>query len=497
MFADSWLDLYLEGRVDAVLDAVERLPHGTVFCSEAHLAKALILVQQGSLESARSEVISARATSLALPQEDKERFEERSAVVELFLTGYHEGLGAAVESGLALLERLDEGAGVADRAVRASVEVFVGMGEARLQHDEEAPLVLLRSSAKTAHETGLLALELTALAESCIPAIAEGRLTEVRALAVDVLARADARGWVGLVTLAPAVAYLGWLDYWQGNFHEARAELERSLSMVLPVDWELRGLTLNFHVKTCLALGDARAARTSATEIGALIESGHTPPWWPSMLAGLQGLILTAEGKTSEALALARMPVKAPEYRLAAAHRAKVLLRAGRPEEALSELDRSPIPGDFVHVECAARCLEAEALAVLGRPGAHLALEKALAAAEPDALWGPFLSGGELFTELLKLHLQHGTSHASAVTQLLGRIGEGHQHHATAWGDTLTDRERVILRYLATNLTNSEIADAEFISVHTAKTHIAHIYRKLGVSNRRSAIRRAAELDLY
>ena len=55
----------------------------------------------------------------------------------------------------------------------------------------------------------------------------------------------------------------------------------------------------------------------------------------------------------------------------------------------------------------------------------------------------------------------------------------------------------MILRYLATNLTNAEIADAEFISVHTAKTHIAHIYRKLGVSSRRSAIRRAAELDLY
>ena len=82
-------------------------------------------------------------------------------------------------------------------------------------------------------------------------------------LAVDVLARADERGWVGLVTLAPAVAYLGWFDYWRGNLREARAQLERSLSMVLPFDWELRGLTLNFHAKTCLSLGDLRAARRS------------------------------------------------------------------------------------------------------------------------------------------------------------------------------------------------------------------------------------------
>ena len=55
----------------------------------------------------------------------------------------------------------------------------------------------------------------------------------------------------------------------------------------------------------------------------------------------------------------------------------------------------------------------------------------------------------------------------------------------------------MILQYLATNLTNAEIAEAEFISLHTAKTHIAHIYQKLGVSSRRAAIRRAAELELY
>ena len=51
----------------------------------------------------------------------------------------------------------------------------------------------------------------------------------------------------------------------------------------------------------------------------------------------------------------------------------------------------------------------------------------------------------------------------------------------------------MILQYLTTNLTNAEIAEAEYISLHTAKTHIAHIYQKLGVSSRRAAIRRAAE----
>jgi LuxR family maltose regulon positive regulatory protein len=371
------------------------------------------------------------------------------------------------------------------------------MGEARLQSHIEHPLEMLRASAATAHDTGLVALELTALAESCIPAIAEGRLTEVHDLAVDVLARAAERGWVGLVTLAPAIAYLGWLDYWKGNLTQARSQLERSLSMVVPFDAELRGLTLNFHAKTCLSLGDVKAARASMSEIGAMSRSASVPPWWPSMLAGLEGLALVAEGRTREAVALASSAPPEPEYRLAPAHRARVLLRAGDPAAALAELDRVPASGTFVHITCLSRCIEAEARAALGRTDAHASLELALAAAEPDQLYGPFLAGGKRMADLLKAHLRHGTSHPAALTQVLARLAREHEHSVPGWGERLTDRERVILQYLATNLTNAEIAEAEYISLHTTKTHIAHIYQKLGVGSRRAAIRRAADLDLY
>jgi ATP/maltotriose-dependent transcriptional regulator MalT len=64
------------------------------------------------------------------------------------------------------------------------------------------------------------------------------------------------------------------------------------------------------------------------------------------------------------------------------------------------------------------------------------------------------------------------------------------------WGETLTRREQAILRYLATNLSHAEIADAESISVNTVKTHTAHVYRKLGAANRRAAVRRSADLGL-
>src|SRR6478609_9409996 len=68
---------------------------------------------------------------------------------------------SAVEAGAALLDRLDRSERAPDPAIRAAVQVFIGMGEARLQSHPKLPLEMLRASAATAHESGLLALELT------------------------------------------------------------------------------------------------------------------------------------------------------------------------------------------------------------------------------------------------------------------------------------------------------------------------------------------------
>ena len=501
IFADRWLELFLEGRADAVLKAVDYVPEGSAYSGDTHLARALILVQAGKLDDARAQIESAMKAAALPPPEGKAEFEDRLAVVKLFHTGYGSGLSAAVEPGTALLHGFDQNRRRPDAAVLASVQMFVGMGEARrlnVDADAEPSLGMLRSSAATAHDTGLLALELTALAESCFPAVGEGHLGEVRDLAVDVLARADEHGWAGLATLAPAVAYLGWLDYWRANLEESKARLERALSMMLPFDWELQGFTLSYLTTACISLGDLDGANRWIARIRALSDSGRSAPAWPSMLTGLEGLVLAAEGKTREAVALAMQPTVGPEYPLARVHRAKVLARAGLPADALALLEQVPTTGRLVHVECLARCLEAEVLAQLANPtDAHGALEAALAVAESDELYGPFLDTGEYLPVLLRGHLRHGTAHPAAVTQVLGRIAAGQRQDVTGRAEQLTEREHVILRYLATNLTNAEIAEAEYISLHTAKTHIAHIYQKLGVSSRRAAVRRAAELDLY
>ncbi len=62
--------------------------------------------------------------------------------------------------------------------------------------------------------------------------------------------------------------------------------------------------------------------------------------------------------------------------------------------------------------------------------------------------------------------------------------------------DPLTDRELEILALMPSRLSNAELAKQCYVSANTIKTHMAHIYRKLEVSNRNEAVKRARDLGL-
>jgi LuxR family maltose regulon positive regulatory protein len=62
--------------------------------------------------------------------------------------------------------------------------------------------------------------------------------------------------------------------------------------------------------------------------------------------------------------------------------------------------------------------------------------------------------------------------------------------------DPLTEKEAQVLLYLRSMLSVAEIAAVLSVSTNTVKTHVRHVYRKLGVSRRRDAVRRARELSL-
>ena len=53
-----------------------------------------------------------------------------------------------------------------------------------------------------------------------------------------------------------------------------------------------------------------------------------------------------------------------------------------------------------------------------------------------------------------------------------------------------------MLRLLRTELGGPEIAAELVVSLNTVRTHTKNIYAKLGVNNRRAAVRRGEELGL-
>jgi len=110
------------------------------------------------------------------------------------------------------------------------------------------------------------------------------------------------------------------------------------------------------------------------------------------------------------------------------------------------------------------------------------ALRRAIALAEPEGYVRVFAYLGPRLAELREM-LTTGTSpvRAGLVDPLV---------------DPLSERELDVLRLLRSDLSGPDIARELIVSLNTVRTHTKHIYTKLGVSNRREAVRRADELGL-
>ena len=81
----------------------------------------------------------------------------------------------------------------------------------------------------------------------------------------------------------------------------------------------------------------------------------------------------------------------------------------------------------------------------------------------------------------------------SLLPALIGLVGlqEGADEVAV-----LTPKERQVLAWVARGHSNREIAEGLFMAPGTVKTHLAHIYAKLGVKDRHEAMARAIALGL-
>ncbi len=73
------------------------------------------------------------------------------------------------------------------------------------------------------------------------------------------------------------------------------------------------------------------------------------------------------------------------------------------------------------------------------------------------------------------------------IKDYLARVAKGEE---TSF-DTLSDREREILKLIAEGLTNREIADKLYLSIKTVQAHRANLMRKLGMHDRTELVKYA------
>ena len=130
-------------------------------------------------------------------------------------------------------------------------------------------------------------------------------------------------------------------------------------------------------------------------------------------------------------------------------------------------------------------------------PAALACLERAMSLAEPEGYVRVFIDEGSPTAALLKAAAKQGIAR-NYVRRLLAAVSETEHDRPIeqALIDPLSERELDVLRLLGTELDGPAIARELMVSLNTMRTHTKNIYAKLAVTNRRAAVRRAAELGL-
>jgi LuxR family transcriptional regulator, maltose regulon positive regulatory protein len=129
-------------------------------------------------------------------------------------------------------------------------------------------------------------------------------------------------------------------------------------------------------------------------------------------------------------------------------------------------------------------------------------LVPALTAGVPAGYRRVFLDEGPSAEDLLRTAARRpGLPGAAEADTLLDNLHRTRRVTAVvpappAGPEQLSEREVEVLRLLATELTGPEISGQLFMSINTFRTHTRHIFTKLDVNTRRSAVARAGELGI-
>ncbi|WP_202916263.1 LuxR C-terminal-related transcriptional regulator [Paenibacillus mesophilus] len=276
-----------------------------------------------------------------------------------------------------------------------------------------------------------------------------------------------------------------------------------------------------YRYRWCVAMARIREAQgdpDGALELLHEAEQLYVSDFFPNVrpIAALKARVWVAQGKLGEALDWAREQSLSARDELSYLREfdhitlARVLLarfksdRADRSMlEAMGLLERLLQAAEAGgRLGSAVEILVVQALAHhrLGDiPAALVPLERLLTLTEPEGYVRIFVDEGEPMAALLEAAVKQGIA-KDYVRHLLSAFGkeEGIRKHAKPIAsEPLSERERDVLRMLGTDLSGPDIARELMVSLNTLRTHTKNIYDKLQVNNRRAAVRRAKDLDLF
>ena len=263
----------------------------------------------------------------------------------------------------------------------------------------------------------------------------------------------------------------------------------------------------SLRVRIHCAEGDLVGAQ-GALERAEQLARGTDLAYMAAELSGLRARLLLAQGQTELAARWAadygRNPTdefdRAREVEQMAVSR--VLIALADPGAALSLLrplqQAAEAAGRRWHV---IRILALRALATAAQDdlnGALAALDEALSLAETEGFVRSFVDEGEPIAKLLRRALSRSSvpSYAARLLAAFDKEPQPNRFSQDILVEPLTAREMDVLRLIVAGLSNPEIADELFIAISTVKSHVNHIYGKLGVSNRVEAVTQAQALGL-
>jgi LuxR family transcriptional regulator, maltose regulon positive regulatory protein len=362
--------------------------------------------------------------------------------------------------------------------------------------DLDVAAATLEAGVEMARRAALPELELDAAAQLSYVCALRGELKRAARFADLAIALVEARPRPR-PQLVPALTALALCDLEWNDVPAAEGHLEHAAELAQATGDRLGGIAAS----AAAAWAELQSGETSdggRFELAALGDEAMPPLLVPA-LDMLRARMALRLGDVAGARAIASTH-DGPEY---LALLARIDLSEDRIEDALEALNRAGAddrPPAFGHTSIQIAVLQAVASERAGlEDAARTWIERALELAEPEKVRRPFLDAGPAVEVLLRRAIRAGSAHRWLAGTLLAVLDGRDRNGGSAPHELLeplSSKERVVLRYLPTLMSNQEIAGELFVSVNTIKTHLKSIYRKLDTSNRREAVRRARELRL-